>query len=1008
MVSPSLPDGAAVTCERDTDCPHGYTCREDAGLCVSERGDQNPPVLLVSELTPRAAREGTSLTLALTFDEPLGGPPECYLSAGSAWEWQSGVSAPDAFHYGFSYRPDGTETEGPTNVTATATDVWGNRGYYDLGQVTLDFTAPTLSEPAWADGLTRARAGTIVSASAVAGADAEAITTRLLSDSGAELLLLVAGVNQETVGAETAQRVSAIVDLASSAVVEQGVLVVEISASDAVGNTTTTNSAPLAVDGTPPETVLDAAPSDPAHELEAVFAFSSPDTDVAGFRCTLDDGPEVECTSPYAELLADTGEHRFTVSAYDDVGNQDLSPATHTWIETRRWTAVSVSELDSASTYDVSHICAIASDGSLWCWGHNRFGQLGLGWADLRNQPLANNATLRRVGAERDWLAVHAGYRTTCGVRRDGGSRTVWCWGWFTTPFPTPMDVGGGWASIKAPRVWEGCGLKMDGSVWYWGYDAADGVSGQVLVAVQLDAERWLDVDASDDHVCGVREDHTMWCWGSNAALKLGHDVPNGAIGQVGDEQDWIVVAAGTRHTCGVRQIAGTGQLWCWGSVDQEDRMTPIQIGAGIDWRSVQIRDVETCGLDAAAHIHCFRPSDPQPAIDTWGGHGIFSARAIPDLPWGGFSATSANLCAVSEQGELVCLGFDEWGQLLRPDRLYSVGEPQPVGGGAAVWKDIVALGSGTCGLQDDGSLWCWGQALRAAGVDDWPEQVEPGALWRAAALTENCVCGILDSAPAGSLACYGTSATSCCTNGTVGADTDWAQIDAGTNHRCAIRSGMLNCWGSNSHGQLGISSTSSTCTPTQVEPGTNDWAHVSVGDAHTCGIRDDGSEQTVWCWGDYEDGRLGIGTVTEDQLAPQQLAGTDWLAVTAGYTMACGIRGAGTLWCWGTGNLGTGGSGPEAAPVQVGGDADWAGISLPKTAYGRPYAWKTGGSLWEMSTIPRVVDIAPSPVDVAASGANHVCTLSQKRTHCWGKHTEGQLGAGDTWGPVTIVPSQD
>ncbi len=63
--------------------------------------------------------------------------------------------------------------------------------------------------------------------------------------------------------------------------------------------------------------------------------------------------------------------------------------------------------------------CAIATDGTLWCWGKNDAGQLGLGDLELRSVPA-------RVGAADDWASLAVGKRHVCGVRTSGG---LFCWG---------------------------------------------------------------------------------------------------------------------------------------------------------------------------------------------------------------------------------------------------------------------------------------------------------------------------------------------------------------------------------------------------------------------------------------------------------------------------------------------------------------------------------------------------------------------------------------------------
>jgi alpha-tubulin suppressor-like RCC1 family protein len=67
-----------------------------------------------------------------------------------------------------------------------------------------------------------------------------------------------------------------------------------------------------------------------------------------------------------------------------------------------------------------SHSCAIHADGSFWCWGDNRSGQLGVGDTAPRLVPTKVDS----LG--NDVVAAYAGGAHTCVVRADG---SVWCWG---------------------------------------------------------------------------------------------------------------------------------------------------------------------------------------------------------------------------------------------------------------------------------------------------------------------------------------------------------------------------------------------------------------------------------------------------------------------------------------------------------------------------------------------------------------------------------------------------
>jgi hypothetical protein len=88
------------------------------------------------------------------------------------------------------------------------------------------------------------------------------------------------------------------------------------------------------VDGTPPDSSIEASPNDPSGVASASFSFSGDDgsgTGVAGFECELDGAGFAPCTSPRAYASLPDGSHTFEVRAHDGVGNTDATPATVEW-----------------------------------------------------------------------------------------------------------------------------------------------------------------------------------------------------------------------------------------------------------------------------------------------------------------------------------------------------------------------------------------------------------------------------------------------------------------------------------------------------------------------------------------------------------------------------------------------------------------------------------------------------------------------------------------------------
>ncbi len=123
-----------------------------------------------------------------------------------------------------------------------------------------------------------------------------------------------------------------------------------------------------------------------------------------------------------------------------------------------------------------SHVLALKQDGSLWSWGANHRGQLGIAGTDAVVKPT-------QVGSDKDWKAISTYDIHNLALKTDG---SLWAWGFngngqlgvgSTSDKNTPVRVGSGkdWVSISAGSG-HSLALKTDGSLWAWGWN----VYGQI------------------------------------------------------------------------------------------------------------------------------------------------------------------------------------------------------------------------------------------------------------------------------------------------------------------------------------------------------------------------------------------------------------------------------------------------------------------------------------------------------------------------------------------------
>jgi hypothetical protein len=190
--------------------------------------------------------------------------------------------------------------------------------------------------------------------------------------------------------------------------------------------------------------------------------------------------------------------------------------------------------------------CALATAGTVHCWGQNDFGQLGTGSQDQKNVPTQVLTALK-------FSQIVAGSRHVCALTLAG---QAYCWGWnpdgdlgngLTGFSLTPGAVSGShtFTSLTAGSV-HTCGLDTAGAAWCWGGDAlgelgvdwstsCPGPSGVVHCSLTPVAVRggltFKQLSAGVTHTCGVTTSNDVYCWGSANYGELGTGYAAGRIG---------------------------------------------------------------------------------------------------------------------------------------------------------------------------------------------------------------------------------------------------------------------------------------------------------------------------------------------------------------------------------------------------------------------------------------------------------------------------------------------
>ncbi|HEU4838392.1 MAG TPA: LamG-like jellyroll fold domain-containing protein, partial [Micavibrio sp.] len=553
------------------------------------------------------------------------------------------------------------------------------------------------------------------------------------------------------------------------------------------------------------------------------------------------------------------------------------------------WTMISAGQGSS---------CGIKSDSTLWCWGDASNGKLGNGTTTPHLQSPA------QIGTDK-WSYVMTSSETSCGIKTDG---SLWCWGFdgngilgngatltASQTVPNLVAEPGPWRSVNTGS-WATCATKTDGSGWCWGinqnmlgYGVLPGAD--IPYPRQVVGTDWAMIGGGGASLrCGIKNDGSIWCWGNGAFGTTNSNYPQkiyqpykanfveidasttsfaaAPVGSMAIGSTYLTDTEGTAQGLAfpgsgrsvlyqattanqfmleTAPTGGVAQIWLNANdlpyyMGYNAYTGGLEFGYGADWLST----VTAPGLELANNgfVGVGTGGAPVASLD------IRGALRVGDA---GSSCSGSNSGTLKYADSLLqyCDGSD-WTPLAGA----AAADPLP-------WdmslKNTSAGAFHSCGIQADGSLWCWGHATngRLGNGSTSPDQTTPVKI--------------------------GSSS--------------WLVIAAGDSHSCGIQAdGSLWCWGDASFGLLGNGSTS----PDQSSPvkiGSSSWTQIVTANAHSCGIQADGS---LWCWGYAGEGRLGNGSTSPDQTSPVKIGASSWVQIATGYEHSCGIQADRSLWFWG------------------------------------------------------------------------------------------------------------
>jgi alpha-tubulin suppressor-like RCC1 family protein len=300
-------------------------------------------------------------------------------------------------------------------------------------------------------------------------------------------------------------------------------------------------------------------------------------------------------TGTWSKISASSGRHFFGLKTdgtawawgYNDNGQLGINVGAPAYTKKYR---SSPTQIGTDNTWSSKFSCDdgnsfwIKTDGTLWSWGYNPNGALGLN-SPFIGYPFAarsgQKSSPTQVGTDSTWSDVLGGGGSATALKTDG---SLWSWGTnnngelgrntqgTSESRSSPVQIPGTWSKIASTTntKW---GIKTDGTLWGWGSDQF-GKLAQNTNQVRLSSPTQVGTDTTWDkfgqggsHVLAVKTDGTLWSWGYNQYGPLGQNQAKAQIESLSSPTqipgtNWSQVAVGYLTSAATKT---DGTFWTWG-----------------------------------------------------------------------------------------------------------------------------------------------------------------------------------------------------------------------------------------------------------------------------------------------------------------------------------------------------------------------------------------------------------------------------------------------------------
>jgi alpha-tubulin suppressor-like RCC1 family protein len=645
------------------------------------------------------------------------------------------------------------------------------------------------------------------------------------------------------------------------------------------------------------------------------------------------------------------------------------------------------------------HTAAIKSDGSLYMWGSNVYGEIGI------NDTIHRSSPVQVASSVTSWKMASCGSNFTVAI---DDNNALWSWGFNATGFLGTNDT----INRSSP--------------------------------VMISSDNWIHVTAGGRSAAAIKNDNSLWVWGSGSNLGLNSvTISYSSPTQIAGSYSYVFF--GFQSTASNQSsifIKTDGSMWTCGNNSNGllgdgttvHRSSPVQYGSGYNWISGIVSNGVTIGHRQDLTLW-FSGSN---TVGQFGRNNVVLASSpvqeITSSKWRDYTIGNSNVSAIKLDNTLWSWGYNINGNIGDNTKVHRSSPVQIASGNSYSWKKVGGNSAAVMSLRAFPAETPYASPTPTPNPTSTPTftpTVTPSPTPDASFPAGNSLAYITNDRVASKQPImYSLSGSM--------SKLDGPSNDEGTSNNSffIIDNGYFNAYGfgTNDRGQLGDLSVVNrpASSPSQVVFGS--WKQISVGSARTvAGIQNaagSGMPQKLYVWGsggsalaqgsaNFQSGNRSspIFTCMGDDESWAKVVMGSWSPGTNGAIQDSTGNGSGTLWMWGGnyyGSLGVDDTVHRSSQIQVMTGGTWLDLAIGS---GHVLAVKDNGSLWSWgkntngqlghnTAIGVAQSGCSSPVQIGIdtdwyqvfAGENvSFATKSDGRLFAWGSNAYGVLGINNT-----------